>query len=698
MLTNELDNANTAPDTITTATAADVANSADEASVYDHSGTYSPEDNKLRLYPGYRLPTELYERVKAAGFSWAPRQELFVAPMWTPARHDLLVELCGEIDNEDISLEARALERAERFTGYQGSRTRDAHAARAAVSAISDHIPFGQPILIGHHSERRARKDAERIESGMRRAVSMWETAEYWQRRAAGAVQNAEYKARPDVRARRIKKLEAEERKQLGYIAEAEKFLPLWKDENLTLERAKILAGSYSLHYTFSLADYPREAPKSQYEGTQSLWSALEDEIITVEQARALAVRSIERRIAARRWLEHYQNRLVYERAMLGEQGGLPAEKFAIEVGGLVLVRGSWQVVKRITKKAGRIVSVSVDCRFVRVRQIEEIQDYRAPSAEVAAAAKDAAKLAPMANYPGEGFGVITSEDWDKIPKDYKTSREIPATATTGRHRVRVALGSFANLNAKDMNTRHGYHFVYLSDKKRTDPPAPAAVPAPVAALQPEATPASTSEPETVDAPRAVYQLPEKNDFDKMREQLKTGVQVVSAPQLFPTPRDLAGRMAELAELSEGMRVLEPSAGTGALLAAVREAIGESVTVTAIEIDARLCDTLRVKHEGAEIINRDFRQCGEELGQFDRILMNPPFVDAQDISHILHAKKYLKPGGVLVAICANGPRQNEVLRPMIEQNRGLWEVLPSGAFKTSGTMVSTVLMVYSYHD
>jgi len=47
----------------------------------------------------------------------------------------------------------------------------------------------------------------------MRRAVNLWETSEYWQRRAAGAIAHAKYKELPAVRARRIKKLEAEQRK-----------------------------------------------------------------------------------------------------------------------------------------------------------------------------------------------------------------------------------------------------------------------------------------------------------------------------------------------------------------------------------------------------------------------------------------------------------------------------------------------------
>ena len=49
-------------------------------------------------------------RIRAGGFKWAPKQALFVAPMWTPEREDLLVELCGEIDelSERLDLISRA--------------------------------------------------------------------------------------------------------------------------------------------------------------------------------------------------------------------------------------------------------------------------------------------------------------------------------------------------------------------------------------------------------------------------------------------------------------------------------------------------------------------------------------------------------------------------------------------------------------
>jgi 16S rRNA G1207 methylase RsmC len=50
------------------------------------------------------------------------------------------------------------------------------------------------------------------------------------------------------------------------------------------------------------------------------------------------------------------------------------------------------------------------------------------------------------------------------------------------------------------------------------------------------------------------------------------------------------------------------------------------------------------------------------LGTFDRIIMNPPFENAIDIKHIKHALTMLNPGGRIVALCAKGPRQREAFK------------------------------------
>ena len=190
--------------------------------------TYDPADNKIRLRASGRLEPELYARARAAGFIWAPKQELFVAPKWTPEREDLAIELAGELDDEDTSLVDRAEARAERFEGYSEKRGAEAEGARGRVDAIADNIPLGQPILVGHHSERRARKDAERIRSGIDKAVKLWQTSKYWTARAAGALRHAKYKELPAVRARRIKTLEAEQRSEERRRDKADKFVHLW--------------------------------------------------------------------------------------------------------------------------------------------------------------------------------------------------------------------------------------------------------------------------------------------------------------------------------------------------------------------------------------------------------------------------------------------------------------------------------------
>lgn len=666
------------------------------------TAAYSPEDNKLRLYASARLDTGTYERVKAAGFAWAPKQELFVAPMWTPERHDLLLELCGEIDAEDISLAERAAERAERFAGYQQARTLDANRAHDDARAIADHIPFGQPILVGHHSERRARRDAERIENHMRRAVSAWDSAEHWKHRAAGALRNAEHKGRTDVRHRRIKGLEADARKQQKQIAEAEELVALWSKEGLSLETAVTIAGFSHISWCFPLADYPRDLPKSQYEGEVSLYHALGDGIITVDQARELALAALNKRLYwHRRWLEHYTNRLVYERAMLEEQGGIAADRFDIQPGGQVLSRGEWATVTRVTRKGGKLVSVTTNARYVRVRGIEEVKDYRPPSPEQAAAAASTAKLPPLCNYPGEGFHHMTRAEWDNTHKDYKGSRELGTGAVRpGGYRPDLknadAAGDYGRHRVRSVVRHGGLTAVFITDAKRTDPPAAPAVPA---APTPQ-LPAPERDLTALPASRAPSQ--QSGQFDALREQLRPGqaVQVATAPQLFPTPPELAARLVAAVQVDDGARILEPSAGTGNLVRALR-ATGRRLHIVAVEINqelaAGLTSAARAETQPAtqelEVICGDFLE-SLAIGAFDAIVMNPPFANGQDIEHIRKAITLLKDGARLAAICANGSRQQAELRPLIEAAGGSWEPLPAGTFKESGTAVNAVFLTY----
>lgn len=647
----------------------------------DHTVTYSPEDDKLRIYPAYRLPRDEYDQLKSAGFSWAPKQECFYA-VWTPRREDVALLFADEIEDEDKSLVDRAEERADRFSDYSDNRRRDYEQAKSGVAAIADNIPFGQPILVGHHSEKHARKHAEKIENGMRRAVKMWETSEYWKSRAAGALAHAKYKERPDVRHRRIKGLESDRRKQEKYKTEAEKFLKGWSHEPITMDLALLVAGYDHGSYRFSLADYPRDPPASQYEGEIGLWSALEGGIITPEQAAALAIPRKQQTIAhCERWLAHLDNRLLYERAMLAEAGGTAADKFDIQVGGRVLVRGEWVTVLKVNKVGGVVSSVSTNRRYVSKVGIEEVRDYQAPSAEDAAKVQAATKLPPICNYPGEAVLArfaggddmkpssiveITQAEWDRCHQDYKGTRPVAGTETAGRHRVRIMVRS-------GMFTP-----VFIADAKRKDPPPPDAGERPV-------IPA----PERAASRPMSRELPERNsEVDAMKLALKGGVQVVSAPQLFPTPLEIAERMVDFLDIGPGMTVLEPSAGTGNLLQAIMNDDRASAVV-AVEINQSLADRLKMEYPLAHVHCLDFLEYERGNYPVDRIIMNPPFEKGVDIRHIRHAFEMLKPGGRLVALCANGPRQREEFMDMAEH----WEDLPAGSFAQQGTGVNVAMMV-----
>lgn len=265
------------------------------------TATYSPEDNKLRLYASDRLDAETYDRVKAAGFIWAPKQGLFVAPKWTTKREDLCLDLAGEIEPEDMTLAERAQMKAERLDNLAERKARAASAFQAAAQNISERFHMGQPILVGHHSERRARKDKERMDSAQRKAIESHEAARYWLYRAEGVERHANYKNDPRTRARRIETLLTELRDIQRGLNENYRALKVW--EAATSDEAI----RHVIGHT-GIAPY-------------GLWGEMQAGTITPQEARERCIASARRGVEsprAARWIAHTLNRLAYERELLG--------------------------------------------------------------------------------------------------------------------------------------------------------------------------------------------------------------------------------------------------------------------------------------------------------------------------------------------------------------------------------------------
>lgn len=81
-----------------------------------------------------------------------------------------------------------------RLERWQKAAQRAAAASEAAYSGakrIGDMIPLGQPILIGHHSESRARRDAERIRNGYQKGYALYKQSQDLKARAAAAADNS---------------------------------------------------------------------------------------------------------------------------------------------------------------------------------------------------------------------------------------------------------------------------------------------------------------------------------------------------------------------------------------------------------------------------------------------------------------------------------------------------------------------------
>lgn len=186
---------------------------------------------------------------------------------------------------------------------------------------------------------------------------------------------------------------------------------------------------------------------------------------------------------------------------------------------------------------------------------------------------------------------------------------------------------------------------------------------------------------------------------DRIEQIILTGDVVVPKDdfEFFPTPPDVVRHVIHLADIRGGMTVLEPSAGQGALAKAAHDAAAN------VMID--MYELMPANNEALHALNLRLSGIGDPVDFltveptpiYDRVVMNPPFGRQADIKHVNHALKFLKPGGLLVSVMASSVtfRSNKLttdFRQLIEERGGHIEELPEGAFKSSGTMVNTVIV------
>lgn len=167
----------------------------------------------------------------------------------------------------------------------------------------------------------------------------------------------------------------------------------------------------------------------------------------------------------------------------------------------------------------------------------------------------------------------------------------------------------------------------------------------------------------------------------------------------FPSPEAVVNQALNyLGEIKPGQLLLEPSAGVGAiaLAAARRGAVVQCYEFSPVNFKA-----LSEKAELMRVVQADFLTV-EPQPIYDFVVMNPPFSSQRDIDHILHAYRFLKPGGRLVSVASasvgfRSNRKTVEFRELVE-SCGFIEPMSEGSFKESGTMVRTVFVVMDKED
>ena len=164
----------------------------------------------------------------------------------------------------------------------------------------------------------------------------------------------------------------------------------------------------------------------------------------------------------------------------------------------------------------------------------------------------------------------------------------------------------------------------------------------------------------------------------------------------FATPEPVGYKMVQWAGLKDGDRVLEPSAGHGA----ISRFFSPNTENTIIEPSGRLAPQAQMNTENAKLINGMF----EDLhisNKYDAITMNPPFGTGGKtaIEHLSKAFGHLREGGRVIALIPRGGMADKRFTKWYESDEAknahmVGEVLlPNVTFERAGTKVATRIVI-----
>lgn len=163
----------------------------------------------------------------------------------------------------------------------------------------------------------------------------------------------------------------------------------------------------------------------------------------------------------------------------------------------------------------------------------------------------------------------------------------------------------------------------------------------------------------------------------------------------FPTPEPLGFKMVEWSAARPGERMLEPSAGHGA----IARFFPDSTTRHAVEPSNELAGKLALNATDTEVHQVRFEDY-HLVNKFDTITMNPPWGVGGKVAmeHLAKAALHLKEGGRIVALIPRGQMDERLNRWMdSDAAKGIHQVaeilFPPVTFERAGTNVSARVVV-----
>ena len=162
----------------------------------------------------------------------------------------------------------------------------------------------------------------------------------------------------------------------------------------------------------------------------------------------------------------------------------------------------------------------------------------------------------------------------------------------------------------------------------------------------------------------------------------------------FPTPKKVIEFMGNIC-IPTGCRILEPSAGQGAIIEGINEMFPCPLNTWTI-IEAHPLNQKKLQEKGFNVAHDDFETYSPDT-PFDIIYANPPFKKAFE-----HVQKMIectaKEGSIIVVLPSSFPSK---YKKEIQGWEDMFEhiqifPLPEGSFKESKTAVDTLILHFAY--